>query len=170
MKRVSQAGFTLVELLVVIAIIGILTAVGIPMYNGYQANAKNSSAKTNYTNMKTYIAAEITKCTTGMSPTLNDPKAAPTTVTCPSGITPGTAATYFVAVANKTIKNAYNSADTTPAIAGAGAASAANVGRFYVNAADTTCTTGVSVVTVVQNPATNAYELFPVAAQCIAVQ
>lgn len=170
MKRVSQAGFTLVELLVVIAIIGILTAVGIPMYNGYQANAKVSSAKSNYTNMKTYIAAEVTKCTTGMSANLNDPKAAPSTIVCPSGITPATAATYFVAIANKTIKNAYNSADTTPAVAGAGTASAANVGRIYVNSADANCATGISTVTVVQNTTSNAYELFPVAAECIAVQ
>ena len=33
-------GFTLIELLVVIAIVGILSAVGIPMYQGFQKNAK----------------------------------------------------------------------------------------------------------------------------------
>jgi type IV pilus assembly protein PilA len=46
---VSQAklskGFTLVELLVVIAIIGILAAVGVPMYQGYISDVKAKDAQ-----------------------------------------------------------------------------------------------------------------------------
>ena len=38
-------GFTLVELLVVIAIIGILAAVGVPMYQGYISDAKAKDAQ-----------------------------------------------------------------------------------------------------------------------------
>ena len=44
-KFLFEDGFTLVELLVVIAIIGILAAVGIPMYQGYVANVKAKNAQ-----------------------------------------------------------------------------------------------------------------------------
>ena len=67
----KQSGFTLVELLVVIAIIGILTAIGIPMYSGYQTAAKVSATKQNYDSMKSYIAGEITKCSAGLVPALS---------------------------------------------------------------------------------------------------
>ena len=57
--------FTLIELLVVVAIIGILAAVGVTTFNGFQEKAKISATKANH---KT---ADILLHTTFMQASLN---------------------------------------------------------------------------------------------------
>tara|TARA_B100001175_G_scaffold313913_1_gene322304 strand:+ start:1059 stop:1613 length:555 start_codon:yes stop_codon:yes gene_type:complete len=110
----NQKGFTLIELLVVIAIIGILSAVGIPAYQGFQQKAKYNSAKANFTNAKAFIMAEISKCngndnTLSFVDALNDEYTMD--VACPVGSATGgrdAALGYFRQILWDKFKNPYN--------------------------------------------------------------
>lgn len=44
-SAVRRAGFTLIELMIVVAIVGILVAVGVPMYGQYQVRAHRSAGQ-----------------------------------------------------------------------------------------------------------------------------
>ncbi len=62
-----KKGFTLIELLIVVAIIGVLAAVGIPIYNGFMAKAKIETVRTNYSTAKSFITNSFVRCDTGAS-------------------------------------------------------------------------------------------------------
>ena len=61
----KQRGFTLIELLVVVAIIGILAAVGVNTFTGFQEKAKVNVTKANLATIKNYITLELNKCDLG---------------------------------------------------------------------------------------------------------
>ena len=66
LKKKNKA-FTLIELLVVVAIIGILAAVGVTTFGGFQDKAKVNSTKAIHKSVQKKIAAEVVKCTLGDS-------------------------------------------------------------------------------------------------------
>ena len=65
MRKKTIRAFTLIELLVVVAIIGILAAVGVTTFGGFQDKAKVSSSKAIHKGVQKKLAAEIVKCSLG---------------------------------------------------------------------------------------------------------
>ena len=57
--------FTLIELLVVVAIIGILAAVGVNTFTGFQEKAKINAVKAIHAQTVRYISYEIQRCNLG---------------------------------------------------------------------------------------------------------
>ena len=58
----NNKGFTLIELLVVVAIIGILAAVGVNTFSGFQEKAKIAANKANFNNINKALVLEFMKC------------------------------------------------------------------------------------------------------------
>tara|TARA_B100000959_G_scaffold275962_1_gene330006 strand:- start:7 stop:495 length:489 start_codon:yes stop_codon:yes gene_type:complete len=67
----KSKAFTLIELLVVVAIIGILAAVGVTTFNGFQEKAKKSAAQSNFKMVIKYMVIENTKCEIGEEKTMD---------------------------------------------------------------------------------------------------
>ena len=61
----KSKAFTLIELLVVVAIIGILAAVGVNTFTGFQEKAKKAAAHANFKMVIKYIMSENMKCELG---------------------------------------------------------------------------------------------------------
>ena len=60
-----KKAFTLIELLVVVAIIGILAAVGVTTFSGFQEKARKSVAESNFKLIERSLTKEITSCLLG---------------------------------------------------------------------------------------------------------
>ena len=67
----KQKAFTLIELLVVVAIIGILAAIGVNTFSGFQEKAKVSATKANHKTISKFISYSIMKCEVGIELILN---------------------------------------------------------------------------------------------------
>ena len=61
----SKKSFTLIELLVVVAIIGILAAVGTPIFQGFMLDAKINASIAKHQNIRDFVSANLMRCSTG---------------------------------------------------------------------------------------------------------
>ena len=79
----NKKAFTLIELLVVVAIIGILAAVGVTTFNGFQEKAKISAAKANHKTVVKFVTVSVARCSIGdelilkQNPTTDTPDLCP---------------------------------------------------------------------------------------------
>ena len=96
MKNKNKKGFTLIELLVVVAIIGILAAVGVTAFGGFQESAKKKSMQAIHASVVKVIAAELKKCTLGETTFMTGTNRSGSTYSRPCTTNTSTLASYAV--------------------------------------------------------------------------
>lgn len=57
-------GFTLIELLIVVAIMGILAAIGLPMYQGFIEESRCAATRSQLDRVRSKVQAELVRCIT----------------------------------------------------------------------------------------------------------
>ena len=150
--RHPAAGFTLIELLVVIAIIGVLSAIGVPAYQNYLANAKEKATRTNHATVVKFISAEFTKCHSAPAAGIMLPGGT-VNICAPTPIS--TVMDAFVKYLRTVIKNPYG------IIYGDYAVTVVDpIAEGYHRMANRVDWQGVSILTITTLPKTGVTELF----------
>lgn len=135
-ENLRFSGFTLLELLIVVAIMGIITAIGVRQFQGYQAQTKINVSKTNHKTAASLLLGSYSGCSAGIgSVTLGT-----ATVPCTNTAAQFASAikTYFDAVG---MENPY---DLSSAITVSSAGTTEGETYLDVSSSTTTITTNVT--------------------------